>query len=73
MDMKPGFLAKSLAGNDKGKIYVIKEDHGEYVFLLGKKETVTKKNKKHVQLIKKTKETYALREEGNKKICQNQM
>lgn len=54
MEMRPGFLAKSMAGNDKGTIYVIKEDAGEAVFLIGKNGRVIRKNKKHVQLIKKT-------------------
>ena len=34
MEMTPGFLARSLAGNDKDKIYVITEDLGTYVSLL---------------------------------------
>ena len=47
MEMTPGFLARSLAGNNKDKIYVITEDLGTYVSLLAEK------NKKHVQIIKK--------------------
>ena len=46
MEMTPGFLARSIAGNDKDKIYVISEDLGTYVSLLAE-------NKKHVQIIKK--------------------
>lgn len=65
MEMKPGFLAKSLAGNDKGMIYVIKEDCGEYIILLGQDERQLRKNKKHVQLIKRT--------EVKRKVCQKQM
>ena len=34
MEMTPGFLARSIAGNDKDKIYVISEDLGTYVSLL---------------------------------------
>lgn len=33
MEMLAGWRAVSLAGNDKGRVYVIKEDCGEYVFL----------------------------------------
>jgi len=54
MEMTPGWKAKSLAGNDKGKIYIIKEDRGEYVFLLGEGGKTLRKNKKHIQVIKKS-------------------
>lgn len=54
MRMDSGWKAKSLAGNDKNKIYVIKEDCGEYVSLLDQKGKVIRKNKKHIQVIKKT-------------------
>ncbi len=53
MKMEQGFLAKSLAGNDKGRIYVIKEDAGAYVFLLDESGRRLRKNKKHIQVIKK--------------------
>lgn len=56
MEMIPGWMARSLAGNDKGRIYVIKEDCGEYVFLLEKNGNVFRKNKKHIQVIKRTKD-----------------
>ena len=48
MEMKPGFLARSLAGNDKGAVYEIQEDLGTYVLLLGPAGRPFKKNKKHV-------------------------
>ena len=51
MEMKPGFLARSLAGNDKGAVYEIQEDLGTHVLLLGPAGRPFKKNKKHVQLI----------------------
>ena len=51
MEMTPGFLARSIAGNDKDKIYVISEDLGTYVSLLAENGRVLRKNKKHVQLI----------------------
>lgn len=53
MEMIPGWMAKSLAGNDKGKLYVIKEDRGEYVFLLDPVGRTLRKNKKHIQVIKR--------------------
>ncbi len=56
MEMTPGFLARSLAGNDKDKIYVITEDLGTYVSLLAENGRVLRKNKKHVQIIKKRKQ-----------------
>lgn len=56
MEMIPGWLARSLKGNDRGKIYVIKEDCREYVLLLHENGTVFRKNKKHIQVIKRTKD-----------------
>ena len=53
MEMTPGFLARSIAGNYKDKIYVISEDLGTYVSLLAENGRVLRKNKKHVQIIKK--------------------
>ena len=50
----PGCLARSLAGHDKGRLYVILGEDGEYVILTdGRIRTVDRpkrKNKKHVQL-----------------------
>lgn len=43
MEMTPGFLARSLAGNDKDKIYVISEDLGTYVSLLAENGRVLRK------------------------------
>ena len=68
MEMKPGFLARSLAGNDKGAVYEIQEDLGTHVLLLGPAGRPFKKNKKHVQLIKKTKESYTARGAGKRSI-----
>lgn len=53
MEMNPGWQAKSLAGNDKGKVYVITRDSGEYVFLLSETGKEFRKNKKHIQVIKR--------------------
>lgn len=56
-----GMLAKSLAGHDEGKTYVIYELEETYVYLVdGENRTLAKpkkKKKKHVQLIKKKYDT----------------
>lgn len=52
-----GMLAISKAGHDRRNVYVIIEEDDEYVYLAdGKNRTVDrpkKKNKKHIQIIKK--------------------
>lgn len=52
-----GMLAKSLAGHDKGKVYVIADVDEKYVYLVdgeNRKLAGPKKKKKiHVQLIRK--------------------
>ena len=52
---KAGMLARSKAGHDAGKIYVIAQTDDTYVYLAdGKSRTLDrlkKKKKKHVQLI----------------------
>ena len=52
-----GMLAISRAGHDKENVYVIIEEDDEYVYLAdGRNRTVSrpkKKNKKHIQIIKK--------------------
>lgn len=51
-----GMFAVSLSGHDKGKMYVIIQEDGEYVYLadgnIRPMESPKKKKKKHVQLIK---------------------
>lgn len=51
-----GYLARSLAGHDKGKIYaVISEDKSVMLLADGRERTLgkpKKKNPKHVQIIK---------------------
>ncbi len=51
-----GMLAKSLAGHDKGKIYVIIAADNAYVYLVdGKIRTLSKpkkKKQKHIQVMK---------------------
>lgn len=52
-----GLLAYSLAGHDKGKIYLIIKEEGDYFWLadgeIRSLENPKKKNKKHVQIIKR--------------------
>jgi len=56
MEYRPGMLAKSLAGHDQNKIYIIMQEDEHNVFLSdGKNRTLDnlkKKKKKHVQLIR---------------------
>lgn len=55
-DNYTGMLARSAAGHDKGKIYVIIAADGAYVYLVdGKVKTLDKpkkKKQKHIQIIK---------------------
>ena len=52
-----GLLAYSLAGHDKGKIYFIIKEEKDYLWLVDGEvrplENPKKKNKKHVQIIKR--------------------
>lgn len=52
-----GMLATSKAGHDKDSVYVIIREDGEYIYVAdGQNRTVERpkrKNKKHIQLIKK--------------------
>ena len=52
-----GWFASSKAGHDKDAIYIIVKEEAEYVYLAyGKIRTLEKpkkKNKKHIQIIKK--------------------
>ena len=56
MELNPGWKASVKAGNDKGNIYVIKEDCGRYAVLIGEDGKVLRKNKKHIQVIKNKKQ-----------------
>jgi hypothetical protein len=51
-----GYLAYSLAGHDKGEIYLIMKEENDYVYVvdgeLKKIDKPKKKNKKHIQVIK---------------------
>lgn len=50
-----GYLAKSLAGHDKGTIYIIAKEQENYLYLVDGEircfNMPKKKNKKHVQMI----------------------
>ena len=52
-----GMLATSKAGHDKDSVYVVIREEGEYIYVAdGRSRTADRpkrKNKKHVQLIKK--------------------
>lgn len=67
-----GCLATSLAGHDKGHIYIIVKEENEYVYLSdGKIRTINnpkKKNKKHIQINKKYKESIVLITNENEEI-----
>lgn len=52
-----GMLASSKAGHDKDSVYVIIREDGEYIYVADGRVRTTerpkRKNKKHIQLIKK--------------------
>ena len=52
-----GLLSMSKAGHDKGALYVIIREEGEYVYVadgrIRTSDRPKKKNRKHVQIIKK--------------------
>lgn len=50
MEMLAGWRAVSLAGNDKGRVYVIKEDCGEYVFLSDENGKIQRKKRNTFRL-----------------------
>lgn len=56
LEHKPGCLARSLAGHDKDRYFIILKEDGEYVDLAdGRLKTVARpkrKKKKHIQLVK---------------------
>ena len=58
MTLEAGMFAKAKAGHDKNCIYVIISVNDEYVYLADSLEEGTrrikKKNRKHIQVIKKT-------------------
>ncbi|MDE7265977.1 MAG: hypothetical protein K2N89_00725 [Lachnospiraceae bacterium] len=52
-----GYLAYSLSGHDKGSVYLIMKEDADYVYLadgdVRTTDKLKKKNKKHIQVIKK--------------------
>lgn len=56
LEHKPGCLARSLAGHDKDRYFIILKEDGEYVALAdGRSKTAAHpkwKKKKHIQLVK---------------------
>lgn len=70
-----GMLAKSLAGHDFGKLYVIVKVDSEYVYLVdGIIRTVDKpkrKKKKHVQVIREIQQTVVDKIQNNQ-VIQNE-
>lgn len=52
-----GYLAYSLSGHDKGRVYLIISEDEDYVYLadgdVRTTDRLKKKNKKHIQVIKK--------------------
>ncbi len=67
-----GMLAKSIAGHDKGHIYVIYKIEEAYVYLVdGRIKTIQnpkKKKKKHVQIILEKHELDGMDDVGIKRI-----
>ena len=69
---KAGMLARSKAGHDKGKVYVIIEEDDTYVYLadggIRTLEHLKKKKKKHVQPILKEHDVSAADDTAIKRI-----
>ena len=57
INMETGMLARSKAGHDRGKLYIIIRAEAEYVWVAdGRCHTIAnpkKKNKKHIQAIRR--------------------
>lgn len=72
-----GMFATSLAGHDKGKLYIIIREDDEYVYLsdgrLKPVDAPKKKKKKHIQIIKKTDEKIHLYIEEKKQISNEEV
>ena len=70
--IEPGMLAKSKAGHDRNRVYVICQVDAAYVYLAdGKLRTLSnpkKKKKKHVQIICKQHDISGLDDVGIKRI-----
>lgn len=57
------YFAKSMAGHDKGQVYYITKEEGDFVYLANGTtkplDGAKKKNKKHIQIMKKIPEEIA--------------
>ena len=69
---KAGMLARSKAGHDKGKVYVIIEEDDTYVYLadgsIRTLDRLKKKKKKHVQIICRENDVTAVDDAAIRKI-----
>ena len=67
-----GYLAYSLSGHDKGRVYLIMKEDGDYVYLadgdVRTTDKLKKKNRKHIQVIKKAGKMTDLHLVTNEKI-----
>ena len=72
-----GMLARSKAGHDKAKMYIIKEVDDTYVYLVdGRIRTLVhpkKKKKKHVQIVNGTYNMKELDDAGIRKLIKDWM
>ena len=72
-----GMLARSKAGHDKAKMYIIKEVDDTYVYLVdGRIRTLVhtkKKKKKHVQIVHGTYNMKELDDAGIRKLIKDWM
>ena len=72
-----GMLARSKAGHDKAKMYIIKEVDDTYVYLVdGRIRTLvhpTKKKKEHVQIVHGTYNMKELDDAGIRKLIKDWM
>ncbi len=66
LEVKKGYFVQSLAGHDKGKIYIVDRVEGEYIYVVDGKykllNSPKRKNRKHIQI------TYKIDEELKEKL-----
>ncbi len=66
LEVKKGYFVQSLAGHDKGKIYIVDRVEGEYIYVVDGKykllNSPKRKNRKHIQI------TYKMDEELKEKL-----
>ena len=69
-----GMLARSKAGHDKAKMYIIKEVDDTYVYLVdGRIRTLVHPKKKHVQIVHGTYNMKELDDAGIRKLIKDWM